>query len=71
MSTKDMLIEELSVMSEAHLRALLIIAQDLNSIPNEETAAALEETEQGVNLTGPFSTVEELMEDLNADDKVS
>lgn len=68
MSTKELLMEEIGVMSEAHLKALLIIAQDLNSIPNAETLAAIEDAEHGRNLSEPFSTVSELMEALDADD---
>lgn len=35
-------------------------------IPNEETRAAIEDVENGKNLIGPFTSVDELMEDLNA-----
>lgn len=37
-------------------------------VPNAETMAAIEEAERGIGLHGPFQTVAELMEDLNADD---
>ena len=37
-------------------------------LPNEETRRALEETRKGIGLSRPFSSVQELMEDLNADD---
>ena len=36
--------------------------------PNEETLAAIEDVRNGRNLSKAFSSVEELMEDLNADD---
>ena len=68
MSTKDKLLEEISFMSEARLQALLLIAQDLNSIPNAETLAAIDDAELGRNLSGPYATVDELMEALDADD---
>lgn len=68
MTTKDQLMHEISFMSEAHMRALLLIAQDLNSIPNAETAAAIDDAEHGRNLSGSFASVDALMEDLNADD---
>ena len=68
MSTKDKLLEEISFMSEARLQALLLIAQDLNSIPNAETLAAIDDAEHGRNLSGPYATVDELMEALDADD---
>lgn len=35
-------------------------------IPNKETRAALEDVENGRNLIGPFTSVDELMDDLNA-----
>ncbi len=34
-------------------------------IPNAETVAAIEDARNGKNLSGPFHSVEELMEDLN------
>lgn len=37
-------------------------------IPNEETRRAIEEAKKGINLSGGFHSVEELMEALNADD---
>lgn len=35
--------------------------------PNEETRAALEEVRNGIGLSRAFSSVEEMMEELNAD----
>lgn len=37
-------------------------------IPNEETRAAIEEARKGIGLSRAYSSVEELMEGLNADD---
>ena len=37
-------------------------------IPNEETRRASEDARKGLGLSRAFSSVEELMEDLNADD---
>ena len=37
-------------------------------IPNEETRRAIEDARKGIGLSRRFSSVEELMEDLNADD---
>lgn len=37
-------------------------------IPNAETLTAMAEVEKGENLVGPFNSVKELMESLNADD---
>jgi DNA-damage-inducible protein J len=36
--------------------------------PNEETLMAMKDVEEGKNLRGPFNSIEELMENLNADD---
>lgn len=38
---------------------------------SEETRQALKDAQEGKNLIGPFSTVEELMVALNADDDES
>ncbi len=35
-------------------------------VPNEETRRAIEDAENNVDCYGPFATVEELMEALNA-----
>lgn len=37
-------------------------------VPNEETRRAMENAERGIGLSRSFSSVAELMEDLNADD---
>lgn len=39
-------------------------------VPNEETRRAIENVERGIGLSRSFSSVAELMEDLNADDPV-
>lgn len=36
--------------------------------PNEETKKAIEDARNGIGLEGPFATVEEMMEALNAED---
>ena len=36
--------------------------------PNRETLKAIKDTMEGKNLYGPFNSVEEMMEALNADD---
>ncbi len=38
------------------------------NVPNAETVRAIEDVRNGRNLSRVFSSVEELMEDLNADD---
>ena len=37
-------------------------------VPNEETRKAIEEARRGIGLSKAYHSVEELMEDLNADD---
>lgn len=37
-------------------------------IPNAETRKAIEDAEAGIGLSGPFHSVADLMEALNADD---
>lgn len=39
--------------------------------PNEETRRAIEEVRRGIGLSKAYSSVEEMMEDLNADDPIS
>ncbi len=39
-----------------------------NPIPNTETIRAIKEARNGIGLSRGFSSVSELMEDLNADD---
>ena len=40
-----------------------------NKIPNAETLEAIENVKKGINLAGPFKSVQELMDYLNADDE--
>lgn len=35
-------------------------------VPNAETIAAIEKADKGIDVYGPFNTVDELMESLNA-----
>ena len=37
-------------------------------IPNAETKQAIEDAHNGINLSKPFASIKELMDDLNADD---
>ena len=39
-----------------------------NDVPNAETKKSIEDAQKGIGLSRGFSTIEELMEDLNADD---
>ena len=37
-------------------------------IPNAETKQAIEDAHNGINLSKPFTSIKELMDDLNVDD---
>lgn len=37
-------------------------------IPNPETIQAIEDAHNGINISKPFTSIKELMDDLNADD---
>lgn len=37
-------------------------------VPNAETIKAMQDIEKGIGLSRPFTSVSDLMEDLNADD---
>lgn len=39
---------------------------DLEDVPNEETLKSMENIEKGQNLSKCFTSIKELMEDLNA-----
>lgn len=39
----------------------------VDEIPNEETLQAIDEANRGVNIHGPYHSVEELFEDLDSD----
>lgn len=46
----------------------LIVAEEESYYPNEITIKTIEEAERGENIFGPFNTVEEVMEALDAED---
>ncbi|MCI5752352.1 MAG: type II toxin-antitoxin system antitoxin, RelB/DinJ family [Oscillospiraceae bacterium] len=72
MSTKELAYTLIDSMTEAQLQALVNFIKSfslgLDETPNAETIAVINDVNNGKNLIGPFSSVEELMEDLNADD---
>ena len=69
MSTKEMLLHEIDAMNEKQLQGLLLFIQGCYAeIPNEETRSVLDDLKQGKNMVAPFSSVKELMEDLDAED---
>ena len=68
MSTKEAAMEILNCMTEQQLQEFVNLFRSIMEIPNEETRAVLEDVKQGKNLVGSFSSVKELMEDLDAED---
>ena len=60
--------EILNCMTEQQLQEFVNLFRSIMEIPNEETRAVLEDVKQGKNLVGSFSSVKELMEDLDAED---
>ena len=69
MSTKEMLLHEIDAMNETQMQGLLLFIRGCyNYELISRTLSLFEDVENGVNLKGPFSSVKELMEDLNAED---
>lgn len=72
MSTKEMVYSIIDRLSDEQLEGLVMLlkgySSDVNEIPNAETQAVMNDVNNRENLVGPFSSVHELMEDLNADD---
>lgn len=69
MSTKELAYSIIDELTEEELNALIVILKSMHKeIPNDETLKAMREAEQGINIVGPFDSVEELWENLNADD---
>ena len=72
MSTKELAYSMIDNLTEEQLNALIVILQGLQKEePNEETKKVLDEAKEGKNLVGPFDSVDELWESLNASDNLS
>ncbi len=56
----------LSVFMKQAVRENRIPFEIKGDIPNEETVKAIEETEKGTGLSKSYSSVDEMMADLNA-----
>lgn len=67
MSTKEIVVSMLDILTEEQLKSIAALIESF-AAPNAITQAAMEDVEHGRNLSKPFHSVEELMEDLNADD---
>ena len=46
----------------------LTTSMDIDPVLNEETIRTIRDARQGINLCGPYHSVEELMADLDSDD---
>lgn len=70
MSTRERIISLLDNVPDYKLGYILAYVQGISAEeePTAETAKAIEDARNGIGLSKPFSTVAELMEDLNADD---
>ncbi|MBP1562035.1 MAG: hypothetical protein J6C96_12450 [Oscillospiraceae bacterium] len=66
MSTREMAYNLVDRMSEKQLAAFIELFGALGDF-NDETAAVLDDVNNGRNLSRPFSSVSELMEELNAE----
>ena len=67
MSTKELAYSMIDNLTEEQLNALIVILQGLQKEePNKETKKVLDEAKEGKNLGGPFDSVDELWESLNA-----
>ena len=69
MSTKEMAMNIVNMMNEEQLTSFIILFRDIvPDIPNEETEAAMEETEELLKNSDAktFSSVDELFADLRS-----
>ena len=68
---REELVQIVRNLPDEKVRAVLGFVKDINKeghIPNAETIRILRESEAGLNLAGPFKSVEELMTSLLSDD---
>lgn len=72
MSSREQIISLLDAVPEHKLGYILAYVQGIATegaeVPNAETAKAIEDARNGIGMSRRFSSVAELMEDLNADD---
>jgi len=70
MSTREMAYNLIDSMTEEQLNSFVSLFKGIinTNTPNEETQKVLNDIENGENLSRTFTSVQELMEDLNADD---
>lgn len=68
MSTRELLLQEISTLDESQMQEVLVFIQDCyGRVKNQEMLAAVQDVRERRNIVGPFETVAALMEDLNAE----
>ena len=68
MSNREQVHQIIDTMPEYKITGLLAFLRTFEDIPNDETREAIEDVRNRRNLIGPFDTVDDLMEALNAED---
>lgn len=71
MNTREMAYSIFDRLTDEQLEGFVLMFRDSvpqNDIPNEETRAVLDDVMNGRGMSRSFTSVQELMEDLNADD---
>ena len=69
LSNREKIISLLDYVPEYKMGFILAYVQGIaTEIPNEETIQAIEDARNGIGMSKQFSSVAELMEDLNAND---
>lgn len=71
MSTKERVYHIIDKLSEEQLKGLIMLLKDFDvsddeDSPNSETQSVLNDVNENKNLVGPFSSVKDLMEDLES-----
>lgn len=67
MSTKEIVVGMLDILTEEQLKSIAALIESF-VVPNAATIEAMEDIENGRNLSGPFHSIDALMEALDADD---
>lgn len=71
MSTKELAYSIVDRLTDEQLEGFVLMFKDTLSdedVPNAETRAVLDDVMNGRNMSRTFTSVKELMEDLNAED---
>ncbi len=71
MSTRELAYSIVDRLTDEQLEGFILMFKDTLSdedVPNAETRAVLDDVMNGRNMSRTFTSVKELMEDLNAED---